>query len=196
MARNEPQMNFRIPADLKARLEAAAQESGRSLTAEMVLRLQASLAGGGDLEATRQALELAQARIEHHRSIAETCEASSKMVTGLYVNLLEQLPQEQADRVMKPHAREYFSDLARAPRLASEVRRFLSLVESLTPEALSELRQLANEFDQQQPEPDEVFFGARTGAVVPSRRAKASTTGKVDEVARAPARQLSKKKAR
>ena len=40
MARNDPQVNFRIPADLKARLEAEALANNRTLTAELVARLQ------------------------------------------------------------------------------------------------------------------------------------------------------------
>lgn len=43
MARNEPQVNLRMPADLKEELEKAALENGRSLTAEIVLRLRGSL---------------------------------------------------------------------------------------------------------------------------------------------------------
>lgn len=42
MARTDIQMNIRIPADLKAKVEAAAQESGRSVTAEIVVRLEST----------------------------------------------------------------------------------------------------------------------------------------------------------
>jgi uncharacterized protein (DUF1778 family) len=42
MAREQPQVNLRLPAELKARLEEAAAANGRSLTAEMVYRLQAA----------------------------------------------------------------------------------------------------------------------------------------------------------
>lgn len=42
MARTDPQLNFRIPADLKARLEAAAEKNQRTLTGELVARLEAS----------------------------------------------------------------------------------------------------------------------------------------------------------
>lgn len=41
MARNDPQVNFRIPAELKVRLEAEATANNRTLTAELVARLQA-----------------------------------------------------------------------------------------------------------------------------------------------------------
>ena len=43
MARSDPQMNFRIPAELKEQLELAAKDNNRSLTAELINRLDASL---------------------------------------------------------------------------------------------------------------------------------------------------------
>ncbi|WP_295925324.1 TraY domain-containing protein [uncultured Xanthomonas sp.] len=43
MARNDPQVNVRMSSDLKERLEEAASRSGRSLTAEIVTRLDWSL---------------------------------------------------------------------------------------------------------------------------------------------------------
>lgn len=42
MARNDPQINVRLPVDLKERLEEVAQSNGRSFRAEVVARLQAS----------------------------------------------------------------------------------------------------------------------------------------------------------
>lgn len=43
MARSDPQLNIRIPEELKQSLESAAKASGRSLTQEMIFRLQQSL---------------------------------------------------------------------------------------------------------------------------------------------------------
>lgn len=43
MARTDPQVNLRIPAELKAEIQEAAIENGRSLNAEIVARLQDSL---------------------------------------------------------------------------------------------------------------------------------------------------------
>lgn len=43
MARSDPQMNFRIPADLKEQLEKVAKENNRSLTSELISRLDESL---------------------------------------------------------------------------------------------------------------------------------------------------------
>lgn len=42
MARTDPQLNFRIPAELKERLEAASIANKRTLTAELVARLEGS----------------------------------------------------------------------------------------------------------------------------------------------------------
>lgn len=43
MARTDPQVNLRIPAELKVEIQEAAIENGRSLNAEIVARLQDSL---------------------------------------------------------------------------------------------------------------------------------------------------------
>ncbi|WP_413143552.1 Arc family DNA-binding protein [Burkholderia cepacia] len=42
MARDDPQINLRIPPELKERLDAASARKRRSLTAEVVARLEAS----------------------------------------------------------------------------------------------------------------------------------------------------------
>lgn len=43
MARTDPQLNTRIPVELKARLEASAQDSKRSLNAEVIALLEEAL---------------------------------------------------------------------------------------------------------------------------------------------------------
>lgn len=45
MARDDPMMRFRAPTELKTRIEEAASKNGRSLNAEIVQRLDASLSG-------------------------------------------------------------------------------------------------------------------------------------------------------
>lgn len=57
MARTDPQVNIRLPADLKDRLDEQARASGRSLTAEIVYRLEASLKG---IEAAKESLGVAK----------------------------------------------------------------------------------------------------------------------------------------
>ncbi|WP_158807988.1 Arc family DNA-binding protein [Beijerinckia sp. L45] len=45
MARSDPQINIRIPAELKEQIEAAAAENKRSMIAEIVARLEQSFSG-------------------------------------------------------------------------------------------------------------------------------------------------------
>lgn len=42
MARSDPQFNLRVPTELKQKVEGAAKESGRSINAEAVYRLEKS----------------------------------------------------------------------------------------------------------------------------------------------------------
>lgn len=46
MARTDPQLNIRIPIELKEKLEGAAKKSGRSTTSEIIKRLEASFDRG------------------------------------------------------------------------------------------------------------------------------------------------------
>lgn len=51
MARNDPQMNLRVPMELKENIEKAALDNGRTITAEAVFRLEQSFEKKfGDLE--------------------------------------------------------------------------------------------------------------------------------------------------
>lgn len=51
MARNDPQMNLRVPMELKENIEKAALDNGRTITAEAVFRLEQSFEQKfGDLE--------------------------------------------------------------------------------------------------------------------------------------------------
>lgn len=42
MARNDPQMNLRVPMELKEKIEKSALDNGRTITAEAVFRLEQS----------------------------------------------------------------------------------------------------------------------------------------------------------
>lgn len=49
MARNDPQMNLRVPMDLKEKIEKAAFDNGRTITAEAVYRLEKSFEANNGL---------------------------------------------------------------------------------------------------------------------------------------------------
>ena len=75
MARNDPQVNLRIPPALKARLEESAQATGRSLTAEVVQRLEDSFLAGAVSDA------LLRARLLTLTLAAELAPHKPRMVT-------------------------------------------------------------------------------------------------------------------
>jgi hypothetical protein len=58
MARSDPQVTLRLPPDLKARVEAAAEESNRSMNGEIVARLEESFRAATDAELRKVAAEL------------------------------------------------------------------------------------------------------------------------------------------
>lgn len=64
MARNDPQVNFRIPADLKDKLQQSADENSRSITAELVLRLESSFQQVRDTHPTQSEILQALAEVK------------------------------------------------------------------------------------------------------------------------------------
>lgn len=64
MARTDPVIYTRFPNGLKARLDAAALESRRSLTAEMTARLEQSF--GGATTSTAEDIRAIRALLERH----------------------------------------------------------------------------------------------------------------------------------
>jgi uncharacterized protein (DUF1778 family) len=67
MARSEPQINLRIPAELKDLLDRAAAENKRSLTAEVVGRLEGSFAAAvSDVTANALTIRLAELEVDLH----------------------------------------------------------------------------------------------------------------------------------
>jgi uncharacterized protein (DUF1778 family) len=81
MARDEPQINLRIPADLKDRLDHASTNNKRSLTAEVVARLEESFTAG------------AAGPIDEH-----TLDLFADTVAGKVVKALDEREKKRAKR--------------------------------------------------------------------------------------------------
>jgi hypothetical protein len=64
MARDDLHFRLRIPEDLKARIEKIAAENGRSMTAEIVVRLERSFKLEETLEDLQASTEVAHERID------------------------------------------------------------------------------------------------------------------------------------
>lgn len=83
MARTDPQFNFRIPADLLDKLRASQKVSGRSLTAELVYRLERSF----DLE-TRTSLQGKMIELQDKRAASD-----EEMISMLAERLLKAMTE-------------------------------------------------------------------------------------------------------
>lgn len=115
MSKPDLQVNFRIPAELKARLEAASKENHRSLTAELVARLEESFAGESlpseDLIPASKAIELSRAAraaipaIVKKRIIDAISRAASMGHAYASVELddleLEEIPESDQEALME-----------------------------------------------------------------------------------------------
>lgn len=64
MARNDPQMNLRVPAELKEKIERAAFESNRTITAEAVARLEQSFSDTEKTDLSSLLAEMRELRLE------------------------------------------------------------------------------------------------------------------------------------
>ncbi|MEM5371372.1 Arc family DNA-binding protein [Paraburkholderia azotifigens] len=66
MARSDPQVNIRMPPELKEKLEAASGESNRSLNGEIIARLERSFekAAGDVVELGEKSLDEIEARVK------------------------------------------------------------------------------------------------------------------------------------
>lgn len=75
MARTDPQLNFRIPAELRDKLAEAAKANNRSMTGELIARLDASFDGlppdGLDLGSTVEVKRLLMDQAARLRAFAE-----------------------------------------------------------------------------------------------------------------------------
>lgn len=112
MSRAHPQVNFRMPAELKERLETAARQNGRSTTAELIARLEASFypeVGVASLVPASKAKELAAVAREkmggtlQAHATAQIQKAISVGATSTLISFdnlgLEELTEEQYKRL-------------------------------------------------------------------------------------------------
>lgn len=103
MARSDPQLNFRIPAELRDRLEAAAGENKRSLTSELVGRLEASFervhrtqveaAGPTREQLQRRITELERQATSNHDAMISVALVRDLLALGVR-RLADRMPKE------------------------------------------------------------------------------------------------------
>lgn len=135
MSREDPQMKIRLPADLKDQIEAAAKDSGRSMNAEIVARLEQSFGIKPDvsrlhpLEALFKAYQLRQSisSLQSEITSLSTQKVSLQNILGntqLVANLLN-----NSERLHTP---------------ASEIENLKTLIRSLSDEIATKESALAS----------------------------------------------------
>jgi predicted DNA-binding protein len=102
MARTDPQVNFRIPAELNERLKEAAAENGRTITAELVHRLDASFRRSVDDDRVVEVVEGLRERLDISQQHAEIARAGALTSGAMVADLLDrawvgkEMPQDVA----------------------------------------------------------------------------------------------------
>lgn len=84
MKKPDAQVNFRMPFDLREMLKAAADASGRTLTAEIVLRLERSFeeASQSEIDALAKVIDDRFSMLERQMEILESITKSKNRPTG------------------------------------------------------------------------------------------------------------------
>lgn len=94
MARAEPQVNIRIPAELKGLLESMASDNGRSLTAEIISRLQQSFEARAEAVQLEIVNEALKAQLESYRRLVQITDVMQKVLAGTLVRVIDKLPDD------------------------------------------------------------------------------------------------------
>lgn len=141
MARDDPTIYMRIPADLKDQLDAAASSNRRSLTAEVVARLQASFVGSNS-----DSLAPLLARLERSLGTAETelarIEVAGAIVAEVLSNANDELPQgskfkwipgssSQIERTVEKLRAGFTSGFNRLGTLSGELAELKEILDSI-----------------------------------------------------------------
>jgi hypothetical protein len=100
MARQDPQVNIRLPADLRGRLDIATKESGNSLTAEIAARLDRSFATD---EAHARLEDDFRLLLSAHRASQDLLQHQARLTQSL-CNQLERCHEALLQRELLPKA--------------------------------------------------------------------------------------------
>lgn len=116
MARNEPQINVRIPSDLRERLQESMLETGNSLTAEIAERLEKSFVMPSDIRILKAALQAAHQAMENQNRLINvlTVQPPDADLTPEYIEMHRRLVAEGAWEKIWAEMRELSKSLKEA----------------------------------------------------------------------------------
>ena len=156
MARADPQVNFRIPEALKSALEQAATAAGRSLTAEIVQRLESSFTATTS-EELEHLQRVAMGTIETQRAQMEAAEMQNDLLALLLLELAPTDARVSARKreLVKGYADSLLSQRAIKPGMEADLLAKARVRREAISAKLDQLRvdtdQLRTKFDSTDP---------------------------------------------
>ncbi len=151
MARTDPQLNFRIPFELKVELEHAAHAEGRSLNQELVRRLQQSFEVSAGTEELRREVGHLRLLAEERKRAVDLIAVLPRITAGIAQRILERLSEKER---ASPEVRVWIEFMQTVQAVDS-----LALVEELGPlmlgvpaEDVERLRTVRNQLAHSTPE--------------------------------------------
>lgn len=122
MSTDDVQTNLRMPAHLKDRLQEAAKISGRTMTAEVVHRLEASFARAPSMRRPETSSEDWE-RMRVLRNKATSMAAERIELQRVKISMEETAPRDQFNQVQEPARAMLWDVTARLYELENEIRR-------------------------------------------------------------------------
>ena len=154
MARNDPQVNLRMPAEIKASIEAAAETSKRSLTSEIVARLQdsftstrASLGDSLSLQTVNGELEQQRALARQFRELADSSDSIRTFLASILLSILAKVPEDAFDSDTDKRIYRNVAEWLSYRDLRSAAFSVLALIDGSRPEIVEALRNFASHLE-------------------------------------------------
>ena len=150
MARNEPQVNLRMREELKNSLEAAAVASNRSLTSEIVARLQQSFTPAvqsGEIEAIAAERDQQRALAEQFRSIADSTESLRALLAAMLLRAFEKMRLHGVPVDTDVWLQETFMRWLTEKDVRGAAFSILRLIDESSPEVVETLRNFASHLE-------------------------------------------------
>lgn len=150
MARNEPQVNLRMPEELKNSLEAAAVASNRSLTSEIVVRLQQSFTPAvqsGEVEAIAAERDQQRALAEQFRSITDSTDILRTLLAKFHLATLEKLRAHGLEKDGDDHIERICAQWLTESDPRGAAFSILRLIDGSSPEVVESLRKFTSQLE-------------------------------------------------
>lgn len=150
MARSDPQLNFRIPIDLRDKLEASAVAAKRSLTAELIDRLEQSYEATptDDLRELQREVEEQRELAERFRETADMCDHFRSISTRMLLRAKDLLPPGSQRVALDPLIEESFLEWLNERDSRGAAYSVLRLIDGSQPQHVEAIRRFVQKLER------------------------------------------------